>query len=154
MRIDASSNRHRCSMNVFFKPLFGIHRRLAAHSCCCNGLLVTGIDNVSSGEHAIDRCHGVTLVNDVAVVIGIDLTTKETCYRFVTNRNEGTCSCDFLCRAISWILDNSSSKSLLIAQPFFDLTECFDLNLWVIRSTLVHDGRCSEDIPTMNQGHL
>ena len=76
---------------LVFKPLFDIHGGLAAHACCCDGLLVTSVNHIASCEDAFDRSHRVLLVNNIALSISFDLTAEEPSDWFVANGDERTC---------------------------------------------------------------
>ena len=64
-------------MDVLFQPFLNVHGSRASQARSGDGLLVAGINHVAGSENARNGRHGVFLVNDVPVFVGVDLATEE-----------------------------------------------------------------------------
>ena len=139
-------------MDVLFQPLFNIDRRRTSHPGSGDGLLVARVDDIACRKDTGHRGHGVFLVDQVPVPVGVHLATEEVGDGSVANRNERARRFDGFGAPVLGVLKDSSGEAFVIGKPFLDLTEGSNFDLWMVGCTLVHDGRCFEHISAMNEG--
>ena len=100
------------SVNVLFKPLLDVDSGGAPHACCRDGLLVAGVDDISSSEDARDRGHRVFFVNQVPVFVGFDLPAEEIGDGRVTDGDEGARCFNRLCGAVLGVFKHGAGEAL------------------------------------------
>ena len=138
-------------MDVLFQPFLDVDGGRASQARSGDGLLVAGIDHIASSENTRNGCHGVFLVNDVSVFVGLDLATEEIGDGRMADGDEGSGCFNGFRAPVLCVFQNSSTEPFFIGQPFLDLPEGSNLNFWIVRRSLVHDGGRLEDITAMNE---
>ena len=139
------------SMDVLFQPFLNVHGRRASQARSGDGLFVARVNHIASSEDTRNGRHGVFLVNDVTVFVGVDLATEEIGNWRMANGDESSRCFNGFRAPVLCVFQNSSTEPFFIGQPFLDLPEGSNLNFWIVGRSLVHDGGRLEDITAMNE---
>src|SRR5271170_3888835 len=140
---------------VLFEKLLGLNGRHAASSSSGNGLTITAVLHIATGEYSMDAGQHIVVCLEIAVGVGFKLAVKHLCVGLVPDTEEERAGWEVPDFAGLYVSQLEAGDFLLgVIVDIFDHRVGEEVDLFVVLGAVQHDFGSTKAVAAVNERDL